>query len=222
MHGNTKHSTVGLSRDLVLGWIIELGREKKRWGGKGRASCTFYMGCRSSGLRDARAMDSKPEIFDLERSPKWARGKPLVWLANDIQENDKLELVWPDQTHRPSVCREARIDTVWLPCAGRKRRLTGGIGNFGEREMSDRLATVSRKRTGNNGRLDWLRLICTDGHNSSHEEKVTCRPRQIELGLEFWATVPIVGAGADGASSEQYWKWVIEHRHGHNSIGKID
>jgi len=71
MHGNTKHSTVGLSQDLVLGLIIELGREKKkRWGEKGRASCTFYMECRSSGLRDARARDSKREIFDLERSPK--------------------------------------------------------------------------------------------------------------------------------------------------------
>ena len=71
MHGNTKHSMVGLSRDLVLGWIIELGREKKkRWGEKGCASCTFYMGCRSSGLRNACARDSKREIFDLERSPK--------------------------------------------------------------------------------------------------------------------------------------------------------
>ena len=72
MHGNTKHSTVGLSWvHSVLGWIIELGREKKkRWGEKGRADCTFYMGCGSTGLRDARAADSKRKIFDLERSPK--------------------------------------------------------------------------------------------------------------------------------------------------------
>jgi len=30
--------------------------------------------------------------------------KPLARLADGIQENDKLEFVWLDQTHRPSVC----------------------------------------------------------------------------------------------------------------------
>ena len=30
--------------------------------------------------------------------------KPLARLADGIQENDKLEFVWSDQTHHPSMC----------------------------------------------------------------------------------------------------------------------
>ena len=43
MHGNTKHSTVGLSWvHSVLGWIIELGCEKKkRWGEKVEPTAPF-------------------------------------------------------------------------------------------------------------------------------------------------------------------------------------
>jgi len=30
--------------------------------------------------------------------------KPLARFADGIQENDKLEFVWLDQTHHPNVC----------------------------------------------------------------------------------------------------------------------
>ena len=53
MHGRTKHSMVGLSRvRLVLGWIIELGLEKKKnMGREGSSRLHLLYGMQIVGIK---------------------------------------------------------------------------------------------------------------------------------------------------------------------------
>ena len=55
--------------------------------------------------------------------------------------------------------RKARIDTVWLPCAIRERRLIGGIGNSGEGEGKERQASYyAKEESGKQGMLGLIEI----------------------------------------------------------------
>ena len=121
----------------------------------------------------------------------------------------ELNIIFKGLTQYDYHVHEERGDwQVGLVTSKRGKRVTGWLRCRGrEQETMDAW-------------IDWDWFVLMDRIRVT---KRTCRPRQIELGLEFWATVPIVGwARADGTSSEQYWKRVTWHCLRYNLIRKKD